>query len=202
MSVLLRDKDFLIWEVTESLPELLSCIPAFIPRPSYKAESRMLEWAAVHVALKALTGEWQLILHYSNGAPYLANDNRCLSVSHTRGVVAVSLSSYPCGIDVEYLADRALKLRDRFLSHAECAINLMDKSLESTLLWSAKEAVFKVHPQQEAIDFKFHLHAQPFTFGNLGTFKVQETKTPYQKWYEVSYRIFDTFVFTRAIPLD
>lgn len=202
MPVLVHDTDFLIWEVTETLPELLSVIPASVTRPDYRAESRMLEWAAVQMALKSFTGVFHEVLHYENGAPYLAQDNRCLSISHTRGAVAIYFSSCRCGIDVEYLAGRADKLRTRFMSEQEGFLKHDDRQVEATLLWSAKEAVFKVLEDQEAIDFKNHLHAEAFPYALTGTFKMQETKTPYQQWYEVSYHIFDSFVFTKAIPLD
>ena len=73
---------FVVWMVKESLPELLSLLPAGVQIPAYKAESRRLEWVVVHVLVQVITGKFQLVKHRDTGAPYLEDDPRYLSISH------------------------------------------------------------------------------------------------------------------------
>lgn len=190
---------FVVWEVKESLPELLSLLPASVQCPSFKAESRKLEWAAAHVLVQEITGKFQLIKHLHTGAPFLDGDARHLSISHTRNFVSVCLSDVPVGIDVEMITPRANKLRSRFMSPSEGFLEDGYADVEATLLWSAKESLFKILEEQDAVDFLQHLHTQAVPFSEEGIIPAQEKRTPYQKMYEVHYRIFPDFVLTWAL---
>lgn len=71
-----------------------------------------------------------------------------LSVSHSRGAVAVALSNRPIGVDIEPLdGGRAEKFAMRFLTEGEKRLYLQtpkeDRGVEAIRLWCAKEAAFK-----------------------------------------------------------
>lgn len=193
---------FVVWRVKESLPELLSLLPAGIQIPVFKAESRRLEWVVVHVLVQVITGKFQFVKHRDTGAPYLEDDHRYISVSHTKNYVTVCLSDIPVGIDVEVITPRANKLRKRFMSSDEGFLDTEHSEVEATLIWSAKESLFKVLEEQDEVDFLQHLHTYPVPFAEEGVIFSQEKKTSHQKQYEVHYRVFSDFVLTWAMSIQ
>mgnify|MGYP000016543064 CR=1 FL=1 len=62
-----------------------------------------LEWLAVRVLLYTLSGEEKEIAYHPSGKPYLADASASLSISHTKGYVAVvlGLPGREVGIDIE-----------------------------------------------------------------------------------------------------
>lgn len=190
----------MVWKVEESLPELHSLLPAGVQIPAFKAESRRLEWVVVHVLVQVITGKFQLVKHRDTGAPYLEEGSRHLSISHTRNYVAVCISEMPVGIDVEVITPRANKLRKRFMSPDEGFMDTAHSEVEATLIWSAKESLFKILEEQDAVDFLHHLRTRSVPFAEEGVIFSQEKKTSHQKQYEVHYRVFSDFVLTWAMP--
>jgi phosphopantetheinyl transferase (holo-ACP synthase) len=74
-----------------------------------------------------------------NSQPSTLNPH--ISVSHTRGYAALLLSD-DCrvGVDIEYRSDRVERIASRFIRPDERA----ETTDEKLLLWSAKEAVYKL----------------------------------------------------------
>ncbi len=91
----------------------------------------MAERAAWHAIVRELLGDDTTISYNKNGAPVLDEGRGYISVSHTRGWVAVVWSPRPCAIDIE--------LRDRKLS-AAAAVRYSISSIED---WCALEARYK-----------------------------------------------------------
>ena len=162
-----------IWKVTETTDELryLLTDKSFTPEFfSYKSYSRQIEFLAVRALIRELTGAEQRVLHYESGKPYLDGCKSKISISHTKGYVAVALHpEKETGIDIEYRSDRVKKVVTRFISDKE--MSLIDEKLypitdESTndfvrvnmylLFWSSKETIFKVL-NAEGVDFIDHL---------------------------------------------
>lgn len=119
---------------------------------------RKHEWLSVRVLLKALCGEEKEIAYYSSGRPYLKDGSRYISISHTRGYVAVALhSSCEVGMDIEQYGTRVRKVASRFIrSDEEPAMMEGDEVYALLLHWSAKEALFKLMGVEE-VDFIRHL---------------------------------------------
>lgn len=98
--------DFLlgIWksdETTEQLLALLEHKDWYEEKLAVFSEKRKHEWLSVRVLLKALCGEEKEIAYYPSGRPYLKDGCRYISISHTRGYVAVALhSSCEVGMDI------------------------------------------------------------------------------------------------------
>ena len=115
---------------------------------------------SVRVLLKALCGEEKEIAYYSSGRPYLKDGSRYISISHTRGYVAVALhSSCEVGMDIEQYGTRVRKVASRFIrSDEEPAMMEGDEVYALLLHWSAKEALFKLMGVEE-VDFVFFLSA-------------------------------------------
>lgn len=78
----------------------------------FTAESRKLERLAVRVLLYVMLGEEKEIGYHPNGKPYLADSSFSISISHTKGYVAVLLGrpEKEVGIDIEFYGERVRKV--------------------------------------------------------------------------------------------
>lgn len=93
--------------------------------------------------------------HEHNGKPFIIAGGEPqyrwnISVSHTRGFAVVLLSD-ECrvGVDIEYRSDRVERIAKRFIRPDEPADNID----EMLLLWSAKEAVYKLFSEDKLAFF-------------------------------------------------
>lgn len=190
--------NFQLWEVSETLSELLSLLPVQVELPSFKAETRMKEWAVAHLLVQRILGDFHSISHLPSGKPYIEGVQLELSISHTKGVVAVCLSDKPIGIDVEQLTERAYKISSRFMDEQE-GFDDDEHSVEgAVLVWAAKEAVFKILPVQDEVDFLQHIRTKKIPFSMDGILLGKELRSDKQKGYQVSYHIYPQFVLTWA----
>lgn len=193
---------FLIWEVKESLPELLSLLPADVPMPAYKSESRQVEWVVTHLLVQQILGRFALVRHHESGAPYLDGISQHISISHTKGYVAVSMTEEPLGIDIERISNRAQRVRSRYMDENEGFSEAKEPEVEATLIWSAKEAVFKILPIQEGVNFLTQIRTEKFPYTGEGSF-MAVGKNSCDEWlYTVSYKIYTEFVLTFASYRD
>ena len=115
---------FAIWKVEESNGQLRALLKGAFPYDAdisrMKAESRRSEYLAVRVLLAEVCGEEKEICHEPSGKPFLADGSFHLSISHTKGYVAIALHpTREVGIDIEQVSGRVLKVADRFMSKEE-----------------------------------------------------------------------------------
>ncbi|WP_321436758.1 4'-phosphopantetheinyl transferase superfamily protein [uncultured Bacteroides sp.] len=190
-----------IWKMEETIEHLLLLFsdPAqqLEQMQHLTAQCRRLEWLSVRALLKELCGEEKQIKYLSTGMPYLSDHSFHISISHTRGYVAVILSTQKkVGIDIEQYGERILKLRTKFMSKQEIETISADKEVYHLLLhWSAKETLFKIIGE-EAVDFKEHLLISPFIPEKKGTFNAYELRTAKQQKFLLHYQIHPDFVIT------
>lgn len=190
-----------VWKTEESCEELLSRLSneaAYLPYLNkMRTETRKREWLAARVLLKELLGKERWIAYRPSGAPFLPDTGLHISISHTKGYVAVMLSLEPnTGIDIEHIANRILKVKHKFLSEEE--ISHIDPRHEREHLlihWCAKEALFKMIGRDE-VDFIEHLHVHPFAYNENGRLTVSETRTDQAAMYELRYRVYADFIVT------
>lgn len=190
-----------IWKMEESVEDLLMIFSnpeqQLEQMQHLTAQNRRLEWLSVRALLKNLCGEEKQIEYLTSGMPYLSDQSFYISISHTRGYVAVILSSQKkVGIDIEQYGERILKLRTKFMSEQEMETISADKEVYHLLLfWSGKETIFKILGEQE-VDFKEHLLISPFTPEEKGTFHACELRTAKQQKFLLHYQIHPDFVIT------
>ena len=114
-----------IWKTEESPEELLAMLPhQEVYREGmrrFTAAHRRLEWLAVRVLLYTLSGEEKEIAYHPSGKPYLADDSASLSISHTKGYVAVvlGLPGREVGVDIEQYGERVRKVAHKFMREDE-----------------------------------------------------------------------------------
>ena len=193
---------FLIWEVKESFPELLSLLPADVPMPAYKSESRQVEWVVTHLLVQQILGRFALVRHHESGAPYLDGISQHISISHTKGYVAVSMTEEPLGIDIERISNRAQRVRSRYMDENEGFSDVKAPEVEATLIWSAKEAVFKILPAQDGINFLTQIRTEKFQYADGGSFGAMGKCSCGELLYTVRYKIYPEFVLTFASNRD
>ncbi|WP_281644673.1 4'-phosphopantetheinyl transferase family protein [Bacteroides zoogleoformans] len=194
-----------VWKTDETPEDLLTMLPQEKKYrevvQSFRSEHRRVEWMAVRVLLYTLLGEEKEIAYYSGGKPYLADASASLSISHTKGYVAVALGPWgkDVGVDVEQYAERVRKVAHRYMREDEETSVFQGTDTWSLLLhWSAKETIFKCLNTSE-VDFRNHLRIMPFTIAKEGTFSAEEYRTPEKRCFTIRYFIFADFVLTLSL---
>lgn len=185
-----------IWKIEETSEELFSLLAHYEWIQNIytvKAESRVLEILSTRILIKALTGEEKEVRYNTTGRPFLADESYHMSVSHTKGYVAVAINKEkPIGLDVEYISEKIRRVQSRLISDKE----YIDKDNELTHLllhWSAKEAMFK-YLDAEGVDFRKNLFVSKFTPEEKGTFNAKETRSPQHTEFKAYYKVEKEFV--------
>lgn len=168
--------EFLIWHIEEPLEELQKNIKLTV------ADELKLHKRKSLVHQKGLLASRKLLLeagispvglrHDLNGVPELESGQQ-LSISHTKTVAGIALGAQPLGIDLEVYRPKIERIAPRFL-HAKESFALEDTGTieKITLIWTAKEALYKAL-KQKGIIFSQQLCVTPFNWGDQrGSAKV------------------------------
>lgn len=106
----------------------------------YKSRQRRLEVAATHLLLSLMIGKETGIHHFANGKPYISCGYN-ISLSHTKGYVAVIVSTSHCvAVDIEHRSDRVRRIAPWFVREEEQT----EETWQMLLLWCAKETMYKL----------------------------------------------------------
>lgn len=139
--------DIAIWQVDESENVLMQlCRGCSVDTTSILATrlaKRRIELLAEQLLLHTLTGNASSISHTPGGVPFIAGSNMNISISHTRGYVAMAISRRCIGIDIEHFSDKVLRVRQKFLNEAEARHIEADNVALNIAAWTAKEALYK-----------------------------------------------------------
>jgi phosphopantetheine--protein transferase-like protein len=143
-----------IWQTTETenqLLEILAWDAAFVA--ARRAEYRHPRSWQQHLASRALIKNLNLEADFK--ADFRARklaDGRYFSLSHSGEVVALAISSRRIGIDIQELQPKISTLARRFMAENEYIFwrNLgeEEKIIFASLIWAAKEAMFKAWGQK------------------------------------------------------
>ncbi|PWE01272.1 4'-phosphopantetheinyl transferase family protein [Marinilabilia rubra] len=157
-----------VWAIHEEEEKLLQLLPPLktaekelLKKISFKP--RRLEWLASRVLIYQMTGVYPETGYFENGQPFIVRHREHVSISHTKGYAAVSVScdSTP-GIDIEFPSPRITKVAGRFLNQKkETFLRPELKEKQLGLIWCAKEAIFKKAGQPGLI-FKDQIITTPF----------------------------------------
>ncbi|MGY3088912.1 4'-phosphopantetheinyl transferase [Hymenobacter sp. UYAg731] len=158
-----------LWHLTETPTDLWFLLPQKAAyrqlRPATADEVRKAQWLAGRVLVHALMTEI-LPMHHpplvvrndATGRPWLAgiaaSVGLTVSLSHSGSWVAALLSQGGrVGVDVEIIRDKAQRLASKFLAAQEWAAAqaVPDGPAHYTLLWSAKETLYKLAAQRGII---------------------------------------------------
>jgi len=193
-----------IWKMDETREELLQLFPVHRRSEADKylrdirSERRSIEWLSTRLMLLDLLGKEQMILNRKDGSPYLDDGKNNISISHTKDYASILLhETSAVGVDIETRSERVVKIAGKFISDQEY-IDPTQKIVHQLLHWSAKETLFKLMNEQ-GIDFKQHLHIDPFTPAKEGLIMATETKTDQTRSFRLHYEVHPDYVLTWAI---
>lgn len=116
-------------------------------RRLFRSERRRAEWLAVRACLRSALGKYVPIVYTPQGKPRFDGIRTRLSISHTRGYVAVALSE--CrepGVDIQAPHEGMLRLEPHIACDSERALLPTDEPLREEhllALWSLKESFYK-----------------------------------------------------------
>lgn len=108
-----------------------------------------------------------------NGKPFLKNLPYEMSLTHTVDYIGVVFSkTKPVGIDIEKPRNQIFKVLNRLCVASE--ISWVSEDLEkATILWSAKEALYKLYGKRK-VDFKENLLLEENKNGLTGKIKMPD----------------------------
>lgn len=159
-----------------------------------------------HKRLQHLAGRFLLPYLYPNfpsdliqiadtRKPYLANEAYHFSISHCGDYAAAIVSSTQrVGVDVELVTHRVNKIRHKFLHPSELsnwdieAMEEQEKFRTLTLLWSAKEAMFKWWGRGD-IDFSECMQVEKNTLKSSGILNARFQKDDFTASLELNYQL-------------
>ena len=143
-----------IWKLTETPAELLGEVRLSAEElrryENMKVERRQTEYLATRLLLTKILGNDATIVYNGIGKPFLKNQFKNISISHSINFVTVFISDQKIGIDVELATRSTDRVTSRFLHPDEekYISGLQNQQLAKIVYWSAKEAIFKSTEEQ------------------------------------------------------
>lgn len=160
--------------------------------------NREKEVAGKNYLLQHLIGDVSKLQYDEKGKPYLVNDARYISISHSYDRLVVILNEKEdTGIDIELLRDKVLKIKHKFLKKVELA-DANDDVEKLLIYWAAKETLYKIYGLKE-VDFVHHLFVQPFIKKQSGEILGEIKLLKFHETFKLSYQLIDNYVLVYAI---
>ena len=166
----------LIWHIEEPLEQLKKDLKLSktdeIKLQKRKILSHQKEFLASRRLLLEAGITPHILYHDPNDIPRLESGQQ-ISISHTKNLAGVALGIKPLGIDIEVFRPKIRRIATRFLHADETFVLNGDQVIEKlTLIWTAKEALYKAL-NQKGIIFSKQLLVTPFQWGDKqGSAKV------------------------------
>ena len=190
-----------IWKIEESEEELLWKLQAgktdLVHFESIQHDRIRLESIASRMIVKELTErkghEYQGIFKNKNGKPFLYNSPLHISYSHTEQYAAgIVHTEKPCGIDMEHIQEKMVRVSSRFLSEQELE-NTGEDLEKICIYWCAKEAMYKLYNLKNT-EFKGNLKVAPFEKTVKGELEGMIHVGSFLSKTEIKYQLFDDVV--------
>jgi phosphopantetheinyl transferase len=127
--------------------------------------------------------------------PFLRDEQYHFSIAHCSNYAAAIVSSNKrVGVDVELITQRVGKIKHKFLHPTEVRFvnsQLINQHINLlTLLWSAKEAMYKWYGLGE-VDFSEMMRTFPFQINDSGEIEAVFMKGSLQKKLTLHYRMIE-----------
>jgi len=208
--VYLRELDaqtkFAIWKIEESEEFLINKLQLNETEQEKLHRlgkgKRTLHWLATRVLLRYLldTNEYISCPSDANGKPYLPDYPFKISLTHSYEYAGVMLSTKgECGIDLEIVKNKVLRIKEKFLKKEELAFISADNEVEQLYAcWCAKEAVYKLQGNK-GISFLQDMTIQPFNFEAQGVMTLDLQKEESKHSYQVYYEKFQDYMLGYAV---
>ncbi|TRX72169.1 4'-phosphopantetheinyl transferase superfamily protein [Carboxylicivirga sp. M1479] len=187
-----------LWRIEESVAFLMDSLHLSAEGESilesFKLDKRKKEWLVSRLLLKELLEEYPHVRYGHNGKPELSNRTEYISISHCDSMVAVSVSNKPTALDIEVCGSRVERVANRFV-HTDENKYIQEKSLRTylTILWSAKEALYKYYNVAGVI-FNEQFKISAFDIQNDGILQSEFINDGVHKKMNLNYVLLENFV--------
>jgi phosphopantetheinyl transferase len=182
----------LIWKITETFGELQNEVilnkTNGIRLDNMKSEMHQRGFLSVRKLLQQI-GYTDFDLYYDVfGKPHL-KDGTHISITHSFEFSAIILSDQKIGIDIELRREKIAKLADKFIDHEFRYLNKDNREdyiSRLTVIWGAKEAIFKIRNEQ-GISFKDHIEVDVFEMESkkaVATLHFQNLSVAFPVYFE------------------
>ena len=195
------DTHIAVWKINESESELARGLELSKEALTRLSQRRSIihrkGYLAIRKLLRSRDIDPSIHKYDKNGAPYLT-DGRHLSISHTKDVAAIAISSQPVGIDLEHYQEKIIRIAPRFLHLKESLDLNMNKNIHYlSQIWTAKEALYKAF-HKNGIQFNTQLLIDPIEVKSKESIGTVFYKNRIKK-YKLYFRYLDNFCLTLAI---
>ncbi len=154
----------LVWDTKETIDELIAIAQLNTEErrvfDQIVLEKRKREWLDTRILLKTYFPNKELG-YYDNGKPVFT-DGVNLSISHCEDFVGLIVSEKSIGMDIQNPDKKLLLIQKKFCNEQELLFIPpgVEGLAHTTMIWSAKEAIFKVFG--ENVLFADHITLSPF----------------------------------------
>jgi phosphopantetheinyl transferase len=183
-----------VWKIEEDDAFFLERVSLSIP---VRHPQKRLQHLAGRYLLQHLfpSFPYSLIKIAGTRKPFLPNHEYHFSISHCKNYAAAIVSTNErVGIDVELVSEKVEKIKHKFLHADELRfVNTLSKLQQAqvlTILWSAKEAMFKWYGLGE-VDFREMLRTFPFQLQKDEVIDAAFIKDSTQQKLEMRFKLFD-----------
>lgn len=186
------DDNVQLWKITESWSELIHLFEKDIEikaaAQNLKNESKKQQFLASRLLLKMKFGNWKTIKNL-NGKPYPVDNLSEISITHDRGIVGLIKSSNPCGIDIQEITSKVIRIKHKFINEKDF-YSTSEKEKDLTVLWCAKETLFKINGNPN-IFFKEHIIIKESDQENILIGKIIHPE--YRKDYKMKVHFIENY---------
>ncbi len=183
-----------VWKLTETSDDLISNFSTEELEGTdfrkYSYEKRKVEWLAIRSLLKQMIGPYYILSYSETGKPILDHHQyKHISISHSRYFVVVFVhEKLNVGIDIEDITRNYNAVEKRYLS-AEELIVVNKNTLLQCIYWCAKEAVFKMIPD-DGVEFREQIHILPFNPEKENQFMAKYSNKSQEWTYPLQFQNF------------
>lgn len=162
-----KHTQILVWEITESYNQLFEEVVLNMKNrirlSEMKSEMHQRGFLSVRKLLQE-AGFNDLDLYYDVfGKPHLKDGNH-ISITHSHNFSAIIISNETVGIDIELQRAKIMRIADKFVDRESKYLEKNNDYIyikELTVIWGAKEAIFKIS-NERGISFKDHIRIKAF----------------------------------------
>ena len=151
-----------IWSIEESLDFFLSNLSLTKNckqrLDKLRSDEMKKQFLAVRKLIQLNGISLDSLSYSSEGIPFLNNEKK-ISISHTKGFSSIAISTKPVGIDIQDFRDKILNISKKFINSEERDLIDINSIKELTLVWCIKEATYKVL-RKPGLDFKGEIKIQ------------------------------------------
>lgn len=194
-----------VWQITETEKKLTS---TYKPNEkeaetleSFKSEARRKQWLSVRIMLCELLNQRCNIIYKDSGKPMIQELNVDISISHSHDYSSVMHSPTTIGgVDIQKVSDKVGRVKHKFLHQQEkewLGDNIDSLELLS-LIWSAKEAVYKLY-SDSTLFFNEHLSVESFELKEMGEIFISRDHGGESNVIQLGYQQFDGYVLVFII---